>query len=359
MDRMKAGVIGLGWAGEQHVASYQRLGLEVIAVADGQPAACERIAAQYKIAHQYTDYKHLLAREDIAVVSIATPNFLHAPMAIDALNAGKHVMCEKPMALNATEAKAMIAAAKANDRALMIAFNHRQRGDVRLLRQHIEGGGLGRVYHAKAWWLRRDGIPGMGGWFTSKETAGGGAFIDLGVHMLDMILHLLGEPHVLSASAAAYMELGARGKGSRGDTVANARPMDVDDFTTAFLRLENGVTLTLESSWAMYREVNDHFGVRLFGTDGGAVIDVIDYVDDDTLRLFANVAGAASEIRPKVPASLGHFGVVRRFVEVVQSGNWAGNQGEEGLERTLVLDACYRSAAEGREVTTAEIEQGA
>jgi predicted dehydrogenase len=239
----------------------------------------------------------------------------------------------------------------------MVAFNHRQRGDVRLLRKHIEDGGLGKIYHAKAYWLRRDGIPGMGGWFTSKQRAGGGSFIDLGVHMLDMVLHLLGEPAVLSASAAAYAELGAKGRGSRGDMVASASQMDVEDFATAFLRLDNGITLGLEASWAMYREVNDLFGVRLYGTEGGAVLDVLNYTTEDTLTLFADVAGAAAEIRPKVPPSLGHFGVISRFIETVQSGQWTGARGKDGLQRTIVLEACYRSAVEGREITIDEVIQ--
>ncbi len=356
MDKMKVGVIGLGWAGEQHLIAYQQVGLEVIGIADGFAPSRERIAAKYSIPHQYEDYRELIARDDIAIISIATPNYLHAPMSIAALNAGKHVLCEKPLARTAAEAQAMVDAAARNDRALMVAFNHRQRGDVRLLRKHIETGALGNIYHAKAFWLRRDGIPGLGGWFTSKEQAGGGAFIDLGVHMLDMVLHLLGEPKVLSASAASYSELGARGRGSRGDALkTDAKPMDVDDFTTAFLRLENGATLALEASWAMYREINDHFAVRLFGSEGGALIDVVNYVDVDTLTLFGDVAGASSETRPKVPPGLKHFGVVSRFVEAIQADNWEGIQGRDGLQRTIVLEACYRSAAEQREVTTQEV----
>ncbi|MBK8025709.1 MAG: Gfo/Idh/MocA family oxidoreductase [Chloroflexi bacterium] len=351
---MKAAVIGLGWAGEQHLISYQQMGVEVVAISDAYAGARDRIVAKYGIPYQYEDYRELLERDDLTVVSVATPNYLHSPMAVAAMDAGKHVLCEKPLARNAAEAKAMIDAAERNDRALMVAFNHRQRGDVRLLKTHIDNGGLGKIYHAKAFWWRRDGIPGMGGWFTSKDRAGGGPFIDLGVHMLDMALHLMGEPQVLSVSAAAYAELGARGRGSRGD-VAGSKSMDVEDFATAFVRLENGVTLTLEASWAMYREINDQFGVRLLGTEGGALIDVVNYSDNDTLTLFSDVAGASAEIRPKVPASYGHYGVVKRFVEAVQADDWSELTGRDGFQRSVVLEACYRSAEEGREVSISEI----
>ncbi|MBL8131082.1 MAG: Gfo/Idh/MocA family oxidoreductase [Anaerolineae bacterium] len=353
---MRAAVIGAGWAGEQHLLSYKQLGLEVVAVSDATSAASERIAAKHSVADQYADYRELLARDDIDVISVATPNYLHAPMTIAALDSGKHVMCEKPLARTAAEAKMMVDAAERNNRALMVAFNHRQRGDVRLLRRHIEEGGLGTVYHAKSYWLRRDGIPGLGGWFTSKEQAGGGPFIDLGVHMLDMAMHLLGELRVISASAAAYAEFGARGRGSRGDAVAGSKSgMDVEDFATAFLRLEGGVTLNLDASWAMFREVNDLFGVRLYGTEGGAAINVVNYTSDDTLTIYRDVAGAPAEIHPKCPPSLGHLGVVSRFVDVVKSGDWADHRGRDGFDRSVVLDACYRSAEEGREVQIAEI----
>lgn len=354
--KMKAGVIGVGWAGEQHVISYQQLGLDVVAIADAFAPLRENTAAKYSIPHQYEDFRDLLAREDIDVVSIATPNYLHSPMAIAALESGKHVMTEKPMARTAAEAKAMVDAAERNDRVLMVSFNHRHRGDVRLLRSHIESGALGSIYHAKAFWLRRDGIPGMGGWFTSLEKAGGGPFIDLGVHMLDMALHLLGEPKILTASAASYDLLASRGKGNRGDRIiGEIQKMDVEDFVTAFLRLENGITLTLEASWAMYREINDLFGIRLFGSEGGASINVVNYTDNDTLTLFADVAGAPAEVHPKAPSGLGHFGVVRRFIEVVRSGNWSDFHGKEGLQRSIALEACYRSARLGKEIAIQEV----
>jgi len=355
--KLRVGIVGLGWAGEQHLIAYQRLAnVEVVAISEPYAQARERIASKYMIAAAYEDYHDLLGHEDLDIISIATPNYLHSPMAVAALEQGKHVMCEKPIARTAAEAQAMVLAAQAADRTLMVAFNHRQRGDVRLLRAHVETGALGHIYHAKAFWLRRDGIPGMGGWFTSKERAGGGPFIDLGVHMLDMVMHIIGEPKVVSVTAAAYSELGGRGYGSRGDAVKdNAHPMDVEDFATAFLRLEDGSTLTLEASWAMYRELNDHFGVRLYGATGGALLDVVNYTDKDTLTFFADVAGAPATISPKNPESYGHFGVIRDFVEVIRSDNFSQQDGSQGLARTVILEASYRSAALQREVLVSEI----
>ena len=147
------------------------------------------------------------------MISIATPTALHAPVALAALAAGVHVLSEKPLAESVERAAAMVAAAKANDRVLDVSFNHRRRGDVKMLKKVIDDGLLGEIYYAKAGWLRRSGIPGLGTWFTQKSLAGGGPLMDIGVHMLDMALHLMGEPTAEAVSAATYAEFGPRGRG--------------------------------------------------------------------------------------------------------------------------------------------------
>jgi predicted dehydrogenase len=221
------------------------------------------------------------------------------------------------------------------------------------LKKHIDTGSLGRIYYAKASWLRRSGIPGLGSWFTNKEMSGGGPLIDLGVHVLDMALHLLGEPEVLSVSAATYAELGPKG---RGGSLFSAKQQvnsayEVEDIATAFLRLADGGTLLLETSWAGYAGTGDSFGVTLFGSDGGAQIDVRNYAQEDTLRIYTDIADTPAEIRPEVRRGEGHQAVVRSFVETVRSGEWDNQHGEEGLSRTRVIDACYASAQAGHEVS--------
>src|SRR5690625_725415 len=136
----------------------------------------------------------MIAEAELDVVPIATPTFLHAPMASAALEAGLHVLCEKPMAENSAGAARMVEAATRAGRVLDVSFNHRQRGDVAALRRVVDSGVLGKLYYAKTGWLRRQGIPGLGTWFTRAQSAGGGAMMDIGVHMLDMSLHLMGEP---------------------------------------------------------------------------------------------------------------------------------------------------------------------
>ncbi len=154
----------------------------------------------------YGDYEELVARDDLDAISVCAPNHLHAPVAIAALKGGKHVLCEKPLARTGAEAEGIVRAAREAGRVVHIAFTQRERGDVQVLKRHIVDGNLGRIYHVKATRMRRNGIPGMGSWFTNKEMAGGGPLIDLGVHMIDIALHLMGKPEAESVSCATYAE---------------------------------------------------------------------------------------------------------------------------------------------------------
>jgi predicted dehydrogenase len=251
----------------------------------------------------------------------------------------------------------MVAAAKEAGLVLAIAFNRRSRHDVRLLREHVARGALGRIYHAKAYWMRRSGIPGLGSWFTSKERAGGGPLIDLGVHVLDMALWLMGNPRVTSVSAATYAELGPRGKGQwQGGrfTIAPDARYEVEDFATALLRMDDGATLQLDTSWAGYTGHTDEFGVWLMGSEGGAEIHVKDYAQTGTLRLFGEVEGVPSVTEPRLIPKHGHLQIIEQFVDSVLDGKPANPSGEEGLDRVRLIEAIYRSAEAGHEVPVEE-----
>ena len=353
-DRLRVGVIGLGYAGEAHSIGYRALAedVELVAIAGLEEGRRASLAQTYGYRYQHGAWEDLVARDDLDIVSVCTPNYLHAPITIAALSSGKHVLCEKPLARTGAEARAMVAAARANDRVLHTAFNWRERGDVQVLRRHIDTGALGRIYHAKATWMRRRGIPSMGSWFTSKEMAGGGPLIDLGVHVLDLALFLMGEPAVTAVSAATYAELGTKGDYGWAPTakMSVGSTFEVEDLATAFVRLEGGRTLLLEASWATHGSAGDDFGVALFGTDGGAEIKVRNYSVEDTLFIYADVGGTPAEIRPKVGAGEGHRAVTRAFVAAVRAGGGDGHHGEAGLRRAEVIDACYRSAVDGREL---------
>lgn len=355
-EPLRVGVVGLGFAGETHLKNYLlQPGVEAVALAGKEEEKLRALGETYGVPNLYMSWEDLVAREDLDIVSVCTPNHLHAPIAIAALESGKHVLCEKPLARSGAEAERISTAARRAGRVLRVAFNHRELGDVRVLKHYIENGDLGRVYHVKASWMRRRGIPGMGSWFTSKAMAGGGPLIDLGVHVLDLALYLLGEPEVQTVSAATYAELGPAGRGGRTELSDLAKTpvgtaYEVEDLATAFMRLEGGATLLLEASWAVHGSVGDDFGLTIYGTEGGAEIRVKNYSWEDTLRIFTDVAGVPAEVSPQLTRGEGHLAVVRDFVNTVRNGAPSGERGQEGLARARVIDACYTSALEGREV---------
>lgn len=351
-QKLRVGVVGLGFAGRTALEAFSELpDVEVIGLAGLEKDILTSLGEKHGVPHLYERWEDLLETPGLEAVSIGTPTQLHAPIALAALQKGLHVLSEKPLARTVAEGTAMVEASKKAGRVLKVVFNHRERGDVAALKHQIDEGQLGRIYYAKAHWMRRNGIPGMGGWFTNRELSGGGPLIDLGVHILDMALHLMGEPQVSTVSASTFAELGPRGKGSRdpnANTLGSA--FEVEDLATAYLRLQGGGALQLETSWATYRAPGDNFGIELFGTDGGAKIEVQNYTNEDTLRIFTDVGGVPAEVKPATGAGLGHRAVVAEFVRIVKSGEWEGQNGSEALLRTEIIDACYASAKAGREV---------
>jgi predicted dehydrogenase len=352
-DRLlRVGVIGLGWAGQQHLEAYAaRQDVDVVGIAGLETDLREQLAARYDIPLPLADWEGLIAAGELDAVSIALPTFLHAPVAIAALDAGLHVLSEKPMARDAVEAEAMVDAARRAGRVLQVAFNQRHRGDVAALRAQVEAGALGRIYHARASWLRRAGIPTLGSWFTNRDMAGGGPLVDLGVHMLDMTLDLMGEPRVQTVSAVTHAELGPRGLGgSASGKLGVGSAYEVEDLATVLLRLEGGGSIVLESSWATHRPPGDEIALTLYGTDGGAALTVVDYAPSP-VRVFGAAPDGSDDVDVAPVPSTGHVTVVDEFLAAIaQPATWSDHDGSLGAERSKVIDAAYRSAATGREV---------
>jgi predicted dehydrogenase len=358
-DRLRAGVIGLGWAGQQHMAAYAAISdVDLVALAGMETDALRRLGDAYGVPEErrYAPWQDLVDHGQIDVLSIAAPTTLHAPIAVAALNAGLHVLSEKPMAENAETARLMVEAAERNDRVLDVSFNHRQRGHVKVLKKIIDAGLLGRIYYAKVGWLRREGIPGLGSWFTRRTAAGGGPLMDLGVHMLDIALYLLGEPAVRAVTAATYAEFGPRGKGSPGSelvpkTGIEPGTFDVEDLSTAFLRLQDGATLLLESSWAQWI-LKDRCYVTMYGSDGGASIEWGAPDDPDrSLSIWTEKDGVPATLHPNIPPDGRHAESVKDFIAKVRSGDYSNHRGKQALSRAVVIDACYASAEKGIEIT--------
>jgi len=352
---LRVGVIGLGWAGQQHMDAYAELdGVELVAIAGKEEDLRRDLAKQYSVERHFGDWTDLLTGAELDAVSVAVPTFLHAPITVAALDAGLHVLCEKPIARDGAEAATMVDAAKRSGKVLEIAFNHRRRGDIEAIRAAVDAGTIGTPYHARATWLRRSGIPSLGSWFTNREMAGGGPLIDLGVHVLDYALHLMREPKVVAVSAVTHSQLGPRGLGgavggSAKQAVGSA--YEVEDLAAVMLRLEGGGSLMIETSWAAHRPSGDEFGITLYGSDGGADLRVIDYAPVGELTLFTGDGETREDIAVDADPGRGHGAVVETFIERVRDkGAWSRHDGSLALGRARIIDACYASAATGREL---------
>ena len=354
---LKVGVVGIGWAGQQHLEAYSRIsGVEIVAAAGMEEELMAAMKEQYGTPHTFAHWEDMIELDGLDAISVAVPTFLHAPIAIAALEKGIHVLSEKPIARNGVEGQAMVDAARKAGRVLEVAFNHRRRGDIQALKSVIDQGELGRPYYAKAAWLRRRGIPTLGSWFTNPELAGGGPLADIGVHVLDYALHLLGEPKVLAVSASTHAELGPRGLGGMVGYKASStsNKFEVEDFSSAFLRLDGGATLVIEAGWASYRNPEDEISFLVYGTDGGAELKVTGNggLEKNQLHVFKDNGVDNADYVPVIGSNGMHQQVVEDFVAAVRGGEaeWARHDGSLALNRALVIDACYRSALEGREV---------
>jgi predicted dehydrogenase len=343
-DVIKVGIIGVGGiARGAHLPAYQKVPhVEIVAVADVMEEAAQSAAAQFNIPHVFTDFQKMLEMDEMDAVSVCTPNFLHAKASIAALEAGKHVLCEKPLALNAKEGQAMINAAKRTGKKLMCGLNNRLRGDAQALKRFAEAGYLGDVYYARAQALRRRGIPGWGV-FIDKEKQGGGPLIDIGVHILDLALFIMGHPKPVAVSGQTYVKFGHRkdvvGLMGQWDT----KKFTVEDFAVGLVRFENGMTLTLESSFCANIEQREIFNFTILGDKGGCQLDPV--------KMFSEVNKTLIDMTPvHLPQVRTHEREIQLFVEAIREDKPVPIPAEEALLVTKILDGIYESSEKGKEV---------
>ena len=332
--KLRVGIIGLGWPGVEHLKGFVASGkAEVAAVCDLDDERRERIAAEHGVAETYTDYKRMLREADLDAVSNALPNFLHAPVTQDALRAGKHVLCEKPPAMNAREARRMADAATKHGVVLMYALCLRFAGDSQVIRGFVDRGELGEIYYGKCGYVRRRGIPiGKGGWFVDKKRAGGGALIDIGVHALDRCWWLMGCPKPVTVLGSVYQEF--------GHVVPKGVKFDVDDAAFGLVKFANGATLILEATWAINLPGGGY--CEIAGTKGGARLS--------PLTIFTERDGMQVDITPQAPSLNGMEGETAHFVECCLKGRRPMMDGEQGVMLMQMLDGIYKSQATGRAV---------
>jgi len=357
MALTKVGIIGCGGiANGKHMPSLKKTGMcEMVAFCDLIEERAKKAAAEYGAegAKIYTDYKKLLKDPAIEVVHVCTPNRSHSKIAVDALNAGKHVMCEKPMAINYKEAMKMVEAAKANDKLLTIGYQQRNRPDSIYLKAECEKGTLGDIYFAKARSVRRRGVPTWGV-FLNEYEQGGGALIDIGTHALDLCLWMMGDWDVNYVAGTSYH------KHNKDTQTANmfgdwdTNEFTADDASFGFIVMKSGATIFLEATWVLNTLDQEEAKCQLCGTKAGA--DMVDGLRINGVKnnrqyfekpdfnaggvafFEGNQAGSPADIEAKI------------WMNAVNGKGKLLVLPEQAATVTRCLDAVYESARTGKPV---------
>ncbi|WNQ13954.1 Gfo/Idh/MocA family oxidoreductase [Paenibacillus aurantius] len=350
MEKVRIAVIGAGSISAAHLRAYQNHPeVELYAICDLNEERATAKAEQYGIPRVFTDYRELLTLKEIDAVSICTWNNSHAPISIAALEAGKHVLTEKPLCKTVEEALAVEEAVRRSGKTLQVGFVRRYGANTEIVRTFVENDELGEIYYAKASCIRRLGNPG--GWFADVERSGGGPLIDVGVHVIDLCWYLMGRPKVKTISGNTYNRLGNRAnvknlsyyKAADYDASLNT----VEDMANALIRFENGASLLVDVSFTLHAK-EDGLTVKLYGDKGGVELEpeltIITEKHDTILnvtpqinnRTFDFIAGFQSEINT--------------FVGVCQGKAETLSPVEDGVEMMKILCGIYESAEKQKEI---------
>jgi len=330
-----------------HCEGWSKLAAEceLVAITDLNPEAAAKRADEFKIGTVEKNVADLLRRDDIDVVDIVTPNMFHKEQTIAALAAGKHVLCEKPLALSAKDVDAMIAAAAKAKKKLMCAQHMRFMANSRAVKQYIDTQGLGEVYYARAWFNRRRLLPCTPG-FMYRKNSGGGCCIDVGVHALDLTLHLMNNFEPVSVTGTAVTKLAKQADAwSEWGEIDRAK-LDVEDFAAGMIRFKNGAALSLECSFMLNQKPKEEVRVDLFGTAAGATwpeCEVFNHTDRDYMDTKINLNSRLAKAQP-------HHEEIRAFARAVIDNTPVPVPPQQSRAVIAILEGLYKSQATGREV---------
>ena len=335
--KIRVAVIGAGFAGRGHLKAYKSTELaEVIAICDVEKERAQAAAAEFGVPKVFTDYQELLQIEELDAVSVCVPNVFHMPVTVAALQVGKHVLCEKPLATSSAEAEKMVKTAEKTGRWLAMPLQFRLTGSSRLLKEKIENGELGEVHYVKSGILRQDAIPR--GWFHVKKLAGGGAVLDLGSHAVDLAWWLMGRPKPVWVWGVTLSKLGPLGKGiGKWGVGFGEGKVDVEETGNALIKFEEDRALFVEVSWALQLESPRVMYCELFGTQGWA-------------SLFPSIRIKKEGGAVETPAIGEDQSPHVQFIQSLSQGVEPPISGRDGLEVIRMLDAIYQSARTGRAV---------
>jgi predicted dehydrogenase len=361
---IRLGIIGAGSIGEVHAEAAVAAGQTVVAVADVNLEAATRLATMLDGAGAsgsracscgaHGSAASLLADDSIDAVVVCVPNRWHRELASEAMRAGKDVLLEKPMGLSAAECQQTIDVAAQTERVLQIGMVHRWTAVGQAAKDVVKAGDLGEIYHAKAHLYRRRGVPGLGGWFTTKELSGGGPLVDIGVHVLDLTCWLMDFPTIQRVSGKVYAPFGKRMHGYVYESMWAGPPKfdgvcDVEDSAHALIYFEGGGTLDLQVSWALNRPGDSRQEenlIGLFGDRGGMTFEL----ESDHLTVANEWNGRNADTCVMLPEVEPFVRQAAGFAACVESREMPLATGIQGRQVQAILDAIYQSSEANRDV---------
>ena len=350
---LKIGIIGVGGISGVHYSGYTKFDrAELRAICDVNPETLADKSRRFDVPAErcFEDYRDLLALDEIDAVSVCTPNKSHCQITVDALKAGKHVLCEKPMAMDPREAKRMVDAARRYRRKLQIGLMQRFRADAAYIKGLVDDGVLGDIYYARCRAVRRRGVPSWGV-FGQLQEQGGGGLIDIGVHQIDLTWWLMGKPVPVAVSGQTYRTVGNTpghwGMFGQWDW----ETYTVEDFACGLVRFANGATMSIECSFVANLDAN-HEGCHLVGTKGGAALKpltiqleqnghLMDCTPNDVLQV--DLEGGPCKLT-------NHELEVAYFCDAILQNKAVRVPGSEAIWTQKIIDGLFRSAEAGKEV---------
>ncbi|MBI5730094.1 MAG: Gfo/Idh/MocA family oxidoreductase [Ignavibacteriales bacterium] len=331
MEKTKVAVIGLGGIAQLvHLPILSKLmNVQISAIADIKKNQLNSVGEKFKIEKRYTDHKEMLDKEEIEAVIIATPTNTHLEIALDCLRANKHILIEKPIARNVSEAKQINAASKKYKKQVMVGMNLRYRPDAMLMKSLVISGELGDIFYIRCGWLRKQSNEQK--WFINKSQSGGGVIIDLGILILDLALWILNDKKMKSVSVQKF----------------NHNTKDVEDSAIGFVRFDDDRVISFEVSWGLHSEW-DKFHLAAFGTEGTAHLNPLRaYKRMESSHIDYTVASQANQtnlFKKSYENELKHFiGVVRENTPVISTG-------DDAVTLMKLLEALYKSAKHKKEI---------
>jgi predicted dehydrogenase len=371
MAKIKIGIVGCGFiANRKHLPMLAlHDDVEMVAFCDIVKERAEAAAKKFGTADAkvYTNYQDIVSRKDIDVVHVLTPNSTHCEITVAALQSGKHVMCEKPMAKTAAEAKTMLDTARSTGKLLTIGYQNRFRSDSQFIKRLCVAGDLGDIYLGKAFATRRRGVPTWGV-FMNKELQGGGPLIDLATHALDLTLWMMDNYEPVSALGSTYNKLGKLGSEANIMGPWNPETYEVEDSAFGMVKFSNGATVIVEASWAINMIVSNEAMTMLCGTkagadmfpEGGPIVRTADFQAADSYHVrvngenqgklyISNYAMGAQFISDGQPETVaGGTLEMSTWLDAIRYGKELIVKPEQAYTVTRILEAIYQSAASGQ-----------